>query len=96
LPAEIEKVIGACAIGFPNASFTTNRTESPTVAPGATVPGSGLVRVNAAGGPATTIIRMLLLWTVPIDAEMEDLPTGPTVVTSPVPETVAMAGALLM
>jgi hypothetical protein len=81
-PAAMLKITSSATRGFPKASRTTNRTESPAGAPGVTVPGSALVLVSEATAPATTVTETLALM-VPMDAEIVAPPTGPTAETCP-------------
>ena len=92
-PAETLNVTASCARGFPNASLTTKRTESPAFAPGGIVLGSGLVLVREAEAPATTVTSTLELM-LPMAATMVACPTGPVAETCPWGETVAILAAL--
>jgi hypothetical protein len=63
------------------------------LAPGVTVPRSGLVLVSEAEGPATTVTSTLPV-TAPMAAEMLACPTGPAAETCPCGETEAIFAAL--
>lgn len=95
LPAATANVTTSPALGLPNASLTTKRTESPAGAPAETLAGSALVLVTDAEAPATTVTERLAL-APPAETVMLAAPTGPGAETTPWLETAAIDGALVV